>query len=129
VDYSDFGKFLTQQRELRGMSRDDVARSTRIPLNVIAALETGQVERLPARVFVVNYIKAYARVIGLEPDEAVLRYEEVDSTLKTTPPPAALERQRRKKASYRMIATVAVLVVLAVVALIASGLLTGGTGE
>jgi cytoskeletal protein RodZ len=31
---------------------------------------------LPGRVFVVNFIRSYAQVIGLEPDEAVLRYEE-----------------------------------------------------
>ena len=39
-----------------------------------------------------NYIRAYAQVIGLAPEEAVLRYEEVDKTAKPEPPPAALER-------------------------------------
>ncbi len=103
MDYADFGKFLTQQRELRGMSRDEVARATRIPMSVILSLESGQVEKLPARVFVVNYIRAYARVIGLSPDEAVLRYEEVDSTVKTIPPPAALERARQKSALLTLV--------------------------
>jgi cytoskeletal protein RodZ len=98
VDYQDFGKFLIQQRELRGLSRDDVARQTRIPMRVIYSLEQGEVDQLPGRVFVMNYIRAYARVIGLSPDEAVLRYEEVDATVKMMPPPAALERNRQKQA-------------------------------
>jgi len=97
VDYVDFGKYLTQQRELRGMSRDDISRVTKIPPSLIVALEEGQVERLPARIFVVNYVRAYASVIGLAPDEAVLRYEEVDKAT-PAPSPAVLEQERRKRA-------------------------------
>ncbi|HLL03285.1 MAG TPA: helix-turn-helix domain-containing protein [Myxococcaceae bacterium] len=97
MDYVDFGKYLTQQRELRGMSRDDISRVTKIPPSLIVALEEGQVERLPARIFVVNYVRAYASVIGLAPDEAVLRYEEVDKAT-PAPSPAVLEQERRKRA-------------------------------
>lgn len=97
MDHVDFGKFLTQQRELRGMSRDDISRATKIPPSLIVALEEGQVERLPARIFVVNYVRAYAHVIGLAPEEAVLRYEEVDKAT-PAPSPAALEKERRKRA-------------------------------
>ena len=98
MDHIDFGRFLTQQRELRGLSRDEVARATKIPPTLIAALESGQVERLPARIFVLNYIRAYAQVIGMEPEEAVLRYEEMDKTVPSEPPPAALEHARRTRA-------------------------------
>ncbi|AKF81282.1 Helix-turn-helix domain-containing protein [Myxococcus fulvus] len=97
MDHVDFGKYLSQQRELRGMSREDVARETKIPPTLIAALEAGQVERLPSRIFVVNYIKAYAQVIGLSPEEAILRYEEVDRSV-PAPSPAQLEQERRKRA-------------------------------
>jgi len=97
VDHVDFGKYLSQQRDLRGMSLEDVARETKIPPTLIAALEAGQVERLPSRIFVVNYIKAYAQVIGLSPEEAVLRYEEVDRSV-PSPSPAQLEKERRKRA-------------------------------
>lgn len=86
MDHADFGRYLSQQRELRGMSRDEVARATKIPPTLLAALEAGQVERLPERVFVLNYVRAYARVIGLEPEEAVLRYEEVDGLPTATTP-------------------------------------------
>jgi cytoskeletal protein RodZ len=83
VDYADFGRYLAQQRELRGVSRADVASATKIPANLIAALETGQVERLPERIFIVNYIRAYAQVIGMESQEAVLRFEEIDKKVHT----------------------------------------------
>ncbi|MGQ0506154.1 MAG: helix-turn-helix domain-containing protein [Myxococcaceae bacterium] len=121
MDYADFGKYIVQQRELRGMSRDDVVTATRIPMSVLIALESGDVAKLPARVFVVNYIKAYARVIGLSPEEAVLRYEEVDSTVRDIPPPAALERERTKTALWKL-----VLVGIVVLALGYGVLIMGG---
>ena len=97
MDHVDFGRYLSQQRELRGMSREDISRETKIPPSLVAALEEGQMERLPARIFVLNYIRAYARVIGMEPEEAVLRYEEVDKAT-PAPSPAVLEKERRKRA-------------------------------
>ena len=97
MDHVEFGKYLSQQRELRGLSRDEVSQVTKISPSLIAALEEGQMERLPSRVFVVNYIRAYATVIGLAPEEAILRYEEVDKAT-PEPSPVVLERERRRRA-------------------------------
>jgi cytoskeletal protein RodZ len=121
VDFADFGRFLAQQRELRGMSRDDVQKATRIPGTIISALETGQVDRLPARVFVLNYIRAYASAIGIAPEDAVLRFEELDRTEKNSPPPAALERDRRRSALIRLMLVLMVLVVGGWALLVISG--------
>lgn len=71
-----FGRYLAQQRELRGMSPEDVARETRLSPTAIDALEGDRFEQLPAPVFVVGYLKAYARCIGLDPDQLVARYHE-----------------------------------------------------
>jgi cytoskeletal protein RodZ len=120
VDYVEFGKYLSQQRELRGLSRDEVSRVTKISPSLITALEEGQVERLPGRVFVVNYVRAYAQVIGLEPDEAVLRYEEVDKAT-PEPSPVALERERRRRAWFILAGVLVVLGVGAYVALMMTG--------
>ena len=76
MDASDFGNYMKQQRELRGMSREQVAAATKIPLALMGALESGDFRRLPGRVFVINFIRSYAQVIGIAPDDAVLRYEE-----------------------------------------------------
>jgi cytoskeletal protein RodZ len=121
VDHVEFGKYLSQQRELRGLSRDEVSRVTKISPSLIIALEEGQVERLPSRVFVVNYIRAYATVIGLAPEEAILRFEEVDKAT-PEPSPVVLERERRRRAWW--VLGVVLLVALGVgayVALVMSG--------
>lgn len=115
MDHQDFGKYLQQQRALRGLSLDEVAKETKISESLLRALEGGQVERLPGRIFVLNYVRAYAQVIGLNPEETVLRYEEIDKTAQSMPPPAALEHQRVKKALVQL-AIVVLLVAAGVVA-------------
>lgn len=120
MDHVDFGKYLSQQRELRGMSREDISRETKIPPSLIAALEEGQMERLPARIFVLNYIRAYAHVIGLAPEEAVLRYEEVDKAT-PAPSPEALERERRRRAWMGLAMMLLVLALGVYVFLVMSG--------
>jgi cytoskeletal protein RodZ len=72
-----FGRYLQQQRELRAMSREEVARATRIPLGLLGALEEDRFSDLPGEAFVVGYIRAYAEAIGLNVDEAVLRFQEI----------------------------------------------------
>lgn len=120
MDYVEFGKYLSQQRELRGLSRDEVSRVTKISPSLITALEEGQVERLPSRVFVLNYIRAYATVIGLAPEDAVLRFEEVDKA-RPEPTPAALERERRRRAWVGLCVLLVALGVGAYVALVMTG--------
>jgi cytoskeletal protein RodZ len=120
VDYVEFGKYLSQQRELRGLSRDEVSRVTKIPPSLIIALEEGQVERLPARVFVLNYIRAYATVIGLAPEDAILRYEEVDKAT-PEPSPVVLERERRRRAWVGLSMLLVALGVGTYVALVMTG--------
>lgn len=71
-----FGRYLVQQRELRGLERTDVVRQTRISPPAIAALEGDRFDELPGRVFVVGYLRAYAECVGLGPDELVARYDE-----------------------------------------------------
>lgn len=118
MDYVNFGRYLTQQRELRGMSRAEVATATKIPANLLAALENGQVERLPERVFVLNYIRAYAQVIGLATDEAVLRFEEIEKSAREVSPEATPGPQKRTpRAAALMVLALAAIVALVLLVL------------
>jgi len=72
-------------------------------------LDPHKLQRLPERIFVLNYIKSYAQVVGLSYDEAVTRYEEIEG-VQATPElsPKELERRRRKRA-YVSLAVFSVL--------------------
>lgn len=121
-DHAAFGRFLSQQRELRGLSRDAVAQATRIPPTLIAALEDGLPQRLPERIFVLNYIRSYAQVVGLSFDEAVNRYEEIDGVqVEPEVPPEELERRRRKRALRNLAVLTVVSAIGGYVAMVATG--------
>jgi cytoskeletal protein RodZ len=65
------GSWLRKQREARGMSVAELSRATKIKESSIVALEEARFEALPARVFVVGWVGAYARAVGADPVAAV----------------------------------------------------------
>jgi cytoskeletal protein RodZ len=71
-----FGRWLTRERELRGLDRDEVTRRTKVAPGVVEALESGDAGLMPPRAYVVGYLRSYAAVVGLDADDVVLRYEE-----------------------------------------------------
>lgn len=75
VARSAFSAWLRSARELRGLRLDDVARVTRIQLRTLERLEQAAFNELPADVFVRGFIRNYARVVGLDPDDAIARYD------------------------------------------------------
>lgn len=89
----------------------EVSTATKIPLNLLAALENGERQRLPEKVFIVNYIRAYAQVIGLAEEEAVLRFEEVDKATQPSHVVAAKPGARPTRAE-RIVILVAILVLV-----------------
>lgn len=75
------GSYLKRQREIRKISLEEIASVTKINLKCLKALENDDLEALPGDVFAKGFVKAYARAVGLSPDETLLQFEEY---LKTT---------------------------------------------
>lgn len=122
TDYAGFGRYLQGQRERRGLSLVEVAQKTKIPPTLIGALEAGQSERFPERIFVLNYIRSYATVVGLSPDDAVGRFDEIPDVPQEAPfDPPSLELARRETASRNLWVSLAFFAVLT--ALVALGAL------
>jgi cytoskeletal protein RodZ len=76
MDREHFGSFLRRQREARGMSLAELSRATKIKETNLQLLEDAALEALPARVFVVGYIGAYARAVGADEREAMARLKQ-----------------------------------------------------
>lgn len=68
------GEFLRRERELRNISLDDVAERTKISRRYLTAIEEGHYDRLPGEAFVRGFIRAYARSVGLDPEDTLLLY-------------------------------------------------------
>ncbi len=67
---SSLGVYLRGLREAKGVSLDDISRSTRVGRRHLEALESDQLEDLPARVFVKGFIRAYCETLEAPPDHA-----------------------------------------------------------
>ncbi len=67
------GAALRQAREALGLAEDDIAQATRVRAPYIAAIEAFDFDALPARPFVVGYVRAYAKALGVDSEAVVAR--------------------------------------------------------
>jgi len=68
------GKYLRENREAKGITLEEIEQVSNISLTYLRALEAGQDHVLPASTFTVGFLRQYARSIGLDPEDVVLRY-------------------------------------------------------
>jgi len=70
------GQELKRERELRGISLEEIADSTKINLRFLRALENDHLDYIPGKFFIIGIIRTYAKYIGLEEDYALNKYYE-----------------------------------------------------
>jgi cytoskeletal protein RodZ len=75
-----FGSVLRQARERRQISLADVAERTKVPRCSLELLESGNIDDLPADVFVRGFIRSYARSVGIADSEPLGMFEEALAT-------------------------------------------------
>jgi cytoskeletal protein RodZ len=66
---SEIGAYLQNLRQRQEISLEDVASTTLIPVRTLAAIEAGDLNRLPEPVYVQGFIKRYADAIGVDGTE------------------------------------------------------------
>lgn len=60
------GRQLREAREARGLSLEEVAARTRIPIRHLRSIEDGKYEELPALTYTVGFGRNYANAVGLD---------------------------------------------------------------
>jgi cytoskeleton protein RodZ len=71
------GHYLRSLRESRGGSLEEMARSTRVGLRHLEALEADNLNELPAPVFVRGFIRAYCSFLNEPADGALAHYRDM----------------------------------------------------
>jgi cytoskeleton protein RodZ len=66
-----FGERLKREREMRGIKLEDIAESTKIGKRNLVALEQEQFDQLPGGIFNKGFVRAYAKYLGLDEEQAV----------------------------------------------------------
>ncbi|MGB7586441.1 MAG: helix-turn-helix transcriptional regulator, partial [Terriglobales bacterium] len=69
-----FGVRLKQEREQRGITLEEISQSTKIGTRLLQALEQDHFDQLPGGIFNKGFIRAYARCLGLDEEQAIADY-------------------------------------------------------
>ena len=69
-----FGAWLRHHREAIGLDVATIARETKIKQSLLEALEAGDVSQWPAGLIRRAFVRAYASVIGLDPEDTVREF-------------------------------------------------------
>ena len=70
-----FGKYLRRERESKKISLREVAKNTRVREHLLKAIEEDRYEVLPPPTYIKGFLLSYAKYIGLDPHDVMLRYE------------------------------------------------------
>jgi cytoskeletal protein RodZ len=73
----EFGEELRRERELREVTREQLADVTKISVRQIEALEAGRFDLLPSRVFARGFVLALARHLGLDAERTAAAFNHV----------------------------------------------------
>ncbi len=69
-----FGEKLKLEREKRKISLEQISSSTKIGTRMLQALEEDKFNQLPGGIFNKGFVRAYARVVGLDEEQTVGEY-------------------------------------------------------
>ena len=94
-----FGENLRREREMRGVTLEEISASTKISVRFLKALEAEDLAQIPGGIFTRSFIRAYAKYLGLDEDHVMAEYhllvpkeKETDlSRIATSRPPSRQE--------------------------------------
>ena len=69
------GQHLKRERELRQVSLEEMAQTTRIPLKMLNRIEEDRFDELPGEVFARGFLRSYTRALGIADGGVLERYE------------------------------------------------------
>jgi cytoskeleton protein RodZ len=114
-----FGERLRREREMRGITLEEIAEATKIGSRSLRALETEDFAKLPGGIFNKGFVRSYARYLGIDTEQAVTDFLAAEATYYQNTPNAAGNTSSevsapRTSGSWLVIA-VAVVIVAAII--------------
>ncbi len=96
-----FGERLQREREMRGITLEEIAEATKIGTRSLRALEEQDFDKLPGGIFNKGFVRAYSKYLGIDEDQAVADYQtavnDAQSSGKLTRPESALPKSEESE--------------------------------
>ncbi|WP_418789940.1 helix-turn-helix domain-containing protein [Phosphitispora sp. TUW77] len=127
------GETLKNARESKGISLSKAEEDTKIRKKYLQALETGNYDVLPGKVYAKGFLRNYANYLGLNQEEILMEYKLLGTPVRETFQESEFQKKfqqrkvnRSKRKTYLMTAIVAFL---AIITLIVYGYLYRQNGD
>ena len=123
-----FGEKLKREREMRAITLEEIADATKIGTRSLRALEEAQFDLLPGGIFNKGFVRAYARYLGIDEEQAVADYmaalgeQQPESSISEIAEQVEAQRQKERDAARR---TGTLWMTLLIGAFIAAGVFGG----
>jgi len=96
-----FGERLRREREMRKITLEEIALATKIGTRALRALEEEEFGKLPGGIFNRGFVRAYARYLGIDEEQAVTDYETAKGTSEPPEPLDDPDRLKRLEAAWK----------------------------
>jgi cytoskeleton protein RodZ len=106
--FVELGENLRSQREVLGLSLEDIERHTHLRIHYLKALEAGDINRLPSPVQGRGMLSNYASFLGMDSEAMLLRFAS-GLQAKLAARQVSAPRRRRPLVQYRPISTLSPL--------------------
>jgi cytoskeleton protein RodZ len=70
-----FGESLRREREMRGVSLEEISATTKISLRFLQALEADDFAKVPGGLFARSFLRSYASYLGLDTERLLAEYQ------------------------------------------------------
>jgi cytoskeletal protein RodZ len=107
-----FGRYLQAIRLEKRISLDQVAEETRIAIRSLEAIDREDPQGLPPEAFLKGFLRAYAKAVGADSDEAVRRYDAHRVMTRKTEDAGRPPERVRSGSWLKLVAALALLCVL-----------------
>src|SRR5205809_6092886 len=75
-----FGDRMRRELEMRGVTLEEISESTKISKRALQALEEEDFDLLPGGIFNKGFVRAYARFLGIDEEQAVADFVAADAS-------------------------------------------------
>jgi cytoskeleton protein RodZ len=113
-----FGESLRKERELRGITLEDISAHTKVNTRFLEALEHDDFSVLPAKAFAKGFLRSYAKMVGLDEDLVLTNFEYCHYTIQTGDPSEVKVKYSSGSLPHTFIFGLLFLMILALAAVI-----------
>jgi len=109
------GEQFKRERAGKKVSLEDVARETKIRINFLQAIEEDRFDLLPGGVFTRNFLRAYARYLGMDEEGMVKNFEQLfpkEEEKKVAPSMLMIEELKRRRSFYHIVLLIILMLLL-----------------